>query len=135
MDYETIDAELQELTFTLRGADEAVVKANMTRLRGMAEQISDDQWRRRALQRIEKLPALIAGPQPGKSPQYSEAVILVARVHGDERPLPERIAEAERTKAKVAELARQAHSDERMTILRMNSSIARLIEYWQIRGT
>jgi len=129
MDYETVNEQILNLAWDLRTADDATVADHQARLRLMAEQITDDLWRRRALQRVNKLPELIRGPQPGKSPEYSQAVSLVGRAHGLEGPTDERIAELKRTKRMVADLARQAPRNEYMTIMRMNSSLVRLIEW------
>lgn len=127
MDYDAIHDEIIELRYRLWDADEETIAAHQTRLRAMAEQIPDDLWRRRALQRIGTLPELIR-PNLGTSPQYSEAVTIVSRAHGFEGPVEERLAELKRTKTRVAELARQAPRDEYMTIMRMNSSLKRLIQ-------
>lgn len=127
MDYDTIDAEVRQLIYELLDADDEVIASHQARLRVMAEQIPDDLWRRRALQRVGTLPALIR-PNLGTSPQYSEAVTIVGRAHGLQGPADERLAELRRTKSRVAELARQAPRDEYMTIMRMNSSLKRLIQ-------
>jgi hypothetical protein len=127
MDYETIDAEVADLVYQLQTADQETIAAHQTRLRAMAGQIADELWRRRALQRVDKLPELIR-PRPGTSPEYSRAVTLVGRAHGLEGPVEARIAELERTKQLVAELARQAPPGEYLTIMRMNGSLVRMIE-------
>lgn len=63
-----------------------------------------------------------------RSSQYRQAVALVSRVHGWQGQDAERMAEAERVSWIIADLARQAPVEEALTIKRMNSSLARLIE-------
>jgi hypothetical protein len=132
VNYEIIDAEVVHLIYELQTADDETIASHQARLRAMAEQIPDDLWRRRALQRVGTLPELIR-PRLGTSPQYSQAVTLVGRAHGLEGPVDERIAEVKRTKRLVAELARQAPRHEYMTIMRMNSSLVRMIERLESR--
>lgn len=128
MDYETIRAEVVELSYRLWDADDETIAEHQARLQALAEQIPDELWRRRALQRVRKLPQLVR-PRLGSSPQYSQAVTLVGRAHGLEGPVEARIAELDRTMTQVAELARQAPRSEYMAILRMNSSLKRLIAH------
>jgi hypothetical protein len=128
VDYDAFDAQLLELADSLQDADEATVAAEVARMKALAEQISDERSRGHALIRAGKLPELIRGPQPGTSPQYQRASALVAQVLIDEGSPTERIAHAERAKAEIAALSKQAPLRESMTILRMNSSLVRLIE-------
>jgi hypothetical protein len=128
MDYDAVDAEVQELSYTLRDADAATVTAEVDRLRGLAGQIADETARRRALARIERLPQLIAGPPVGTSPQYERATQLVGAAHSAQGTPDDRIAFAERATAELTRLAGEAPPNEAGTILRMNSSLARLIE-------
>ncbi|TDW15721.1 hypothetical protein EV650_7213 [Kribbella kalugense] len=128
MDFEAFDAQLLELADSLLGADEATVTAEVARLKALAEQITDERSRRLALIRAEKLPQLIEGPKPGTSPQFQRASALVAQVLGDKSSPAERIAHAGRAKAEIAALSKQAPPRESMTILRMNSTLVRLIE-------
>ncbi|MFC6162825.1 hypothetical protein [Kribbella jiaozuonensis] len=128
MDYEAFDAQLLELADSLRGADEPTVAAEIVRLKALAGQIADERSRRLALIRAEKLPEFISGPKPGTSPQYERASTLLGQALADKRSPLERIAHAERVKTEIAALSRQAPRRESMTILRMNSSLVRLIE-------
>ncbi|MGW6200642.1 hypothetical protein ACWF0M_31155 [Kribbella sp. NPDC055110] len=134
VDFDAVDGQIRELSASLRGADEAAVSAEVERLKALAEQIADERSRRLALIRVEKLPALIRGPQPGTSPQYWRAASVVAQAISDKGSAGERIAHAERAKAEVAELSRQAPRRESMTILRMNSSLVRLIQRLRLEG-
>jgi hypothetical protein len=120
LDYQTISDELFDLGFELEGADEATVHQHMERLRGMAAQIPDEHWRTRALKRIDKLPVSIGPPPLGESPQYAEALQLVARARRFEGTPQERLDVIDRAVTRVAELARQAPSAESPAILRMN---------------
>lgn len=128
MDFEAFDAQVLELADSLQGADEATVAAEVVRLKALAGQIADERSRRLALIRAEKLPELISGPKPGTSPQYWQAARLVTQVVNDKRSAADRIAHAERAKSDIAALSRQAPVRESMTILRMNSTLVRLIE-------
>jgi hypothetical protein len=128
VDFEAFDAQLLELADSLQGADEATVAAEVVRLKALAGQIADERSRRLALIRADKLPELITGPKPGTSPQYQRASTLVGQVLADKGSRLDRIAHAERAKAEIAALSRQAPRRESMTILRMNSSLVRLIE-------
>ncbi|MFD3403488.1 hypothetical protein ACFWUU_22580 [Kribbella sp. NPDC058693] len=128
MDYEAFDAQLLELADSLRGADEPTVAAEIVRLKALAGQIADERSRRLALIRAEKLPEFISGPKPGTSPQYLRASTLLGQALADKGSPLERIAHAERVKTEIAALSRQAPRRESMTILRMNSSLVRLIE-------
>jgi|SRR6266508_1520717 hypothetical protein len=128
MDYDTIEDEIQDLIWDLQDADQATIAGHVGRLRAKAVHITDDRWRQNALERIDALPRLVAGPPLGRSPQYSQAVRLAAQVHGATGSIEERIAAAERTATEIAELARRAPADEYMVIKRMNSSIARIID-------
>lgn len=128
MDYHTISAEVRRLSYALEGAGDAAVAAEQTRLREQAAQIVDERSRRSALARVDALPRLIGGPHPGNSPQYQEASSLAGRAHGLTGSPAEQIAEAGRIHDRIAELAAEVPPDESTTILRMNSSIARMIE-------
>jgi hypothetical protein len=134
MDYDTISAEVRRLSYALDGTDPAAVAAEQARLRELAAAIADEVSRRSALARVDALPRLIGGPRPGTSPQYEEASTLVGRAHGLTGPAVERIVEAGQIRARIAELADQAPASESTTILRMNSSIARLIEDLEAAG-
>lgn len=128
MDYEAFDAQLLELADSLRGADESTVAAEIVRLKALAGQIADERSRRLALIRAEKLPEFISGPKPGTSPEYLRASTLLGQALADKGSPLERIAHAERAKTEIAALSRQAPRRESMTILRMNSTLVRLIE-------
>jgi hypothetical protein len=132
MDYDTVDAEVRELAHRLSDPDDPALATETERLTALAEQIEDDVWRQRALARVRRLPDLVAGPQTGASPQYAEASALVADAIAATGSPAERIAEAERTAAAVAALADHAPVRESLTILRMNSTLARLIEELRI---
>jgi hypothetical protein len=128
VDYESVDAQVLALTDSLRGADEATVAAEVARLKALAEQIADERSRRLALIRAEKLPELISGPQPGTSQQYQRAASLLTHVVNDKGSAAEQIDHAERAITEIGALARQAPPREFRTILRMNSTLKRLIE-------
>lgn len=134
MDYETLSAEVLRLADSLHDADDATVAAEVRRLKGLAAQIPDEMSRTHALARAERLPELIAGPRVGSSEQYERAVQLMGEAHGFEGTPEERIAFADDAATKIAALAEQAPARESMTILRMNSSLARLIEELQMDG-
>lgn len=128
VDFEAFDAQLLELADGLVGADDATVAAEIVRLKGLAEQIPDERLRRLALIRVEKLPEFINGPQPGSSSEYWRAAGLVTQVINDKGTPTEQIAHAERAITEIGALARQAPRPEFRTILRMNSTLKRLIE-------
>ncbi|NIK56912.1 hypothetical protein [Kribbella shirazensis] len=128
MDFEAFDAQLLTLADALQGADEATVTAEIERMKALAQQLEDERSRRLALIRAEKLPELVNGPQPGTSPQYLRASALVAQVISGKGAPAERIEQAERAKAEIAALSRQAPPRESLTILRMNSALVRLID-------
>lgn len=128
MDFDDFDAQLLELADSLEGADEATIAGEIVRLKALAAQIPDERSRRLALIRAEKLPEFVNGAQPGRSPQFERASTLVAQVLVDKGSPAERIAHAERAKAEIAALSEQAPARESMTILRMNSTLVRLIE-------
>jgi hypothetical protein len=134
VDFEAFDAQLLELADSLEGADEATMAAEVARMKALAEQIPDDRFRQLALIRAEKLPELANGPQPGASPQFRRASTLVSQVLAGTGSPTERIAHAERAKAEIAELSEQAPPRESMTILRMNSTLVRLIERLRDEG-
>ena len=134
VDFDAVDGQIRELSKSLRGADEATVSAEVERLKALAEQIADERSRRLALIRVEKLPQLIRGPRPGTSPEYWRAARLVTDVVNGKGSAAERIAHAERAKTEIAELSRQAPQRESMTILRMNSSLVRLIQRLRSEG-
>jgi hypothetical protein len=128
VDYQTIDKELFALGITLENADDATVHAHMERLRALAAQIDDETDRLRALRRIDRLPRL-ARPAPlGESPQYAEALRIVAQSHEFQGTAAERLAQADQTATRVAELARQAPPLEGAAIMRMNTSLKRRID-------
>jgi hypothetical protein len=77
---------------------------------------------------------LSGGPKPGTSPEYWRAASLVTEVVNGKGSPAERIAHAERAKAEIAALSRQAPRRESMTILRMNSGLVRLIERLRSAG-
>jgi hypothetical protein len=135
VDFDAFDAQLLALADSLQGADEATVAAEVVRMKAVAEQIEDDRSRRLALIRAEKLPEFVGGAQPGTSPQFERASTLVAQVLADEGTPAERIAHAERAKAEIATLSEQAPPRESMTILRMNSTVVRLIERLRSEGS
>jgi hypothetical protein len=61
------------------------------------------------------------GPPPlGESPQYAEALQVVARARRFEGTAQERFEAIDRAATRVAELARQAPPKESPAILRMN---------------
>ncbi|WP_427889259.1 hypothetical protein ACQHIV_38480 [Kribbella sp. GL6] len=128
VDFETFDAQLLELADSLQGADETTVAAEAVRMKALAEQIEDEQSRRLALIRAEKLPEFVRGPQPGTSPQYWRAASLVTQVINDKGTPAEQIDHAQRAVAEIGTLARAAPEREFRTILRMNSTLKRLIE-------
>jgi hypothetical protein len=68
------------------------------------------------------------GAQPGASPQYWQAARLVTQVVNDKGSAADRIAHAERAKSEIAALSKQAPVRESLTILRMNSTLVRLVE-------
>jgi hypothetical protein len=129
VDFETVEAELQRQINGLRGADTATIQAESARLRRLAEQIDDQLWRRRAIQRAEQLPSLVAGPTGGSSEQYREAEQLLGRGLSTREGVStqDRIAELESITAQIARLSAQAPYTEAGAILRMNSALARLI--------
>lgn len=131
VDYDAVSAEVKSLAHTLRDADEATVAAEMERLENLAEQIVDEDARMTALIRVRKLPELINGPKAPTSPEFKRASALLAQVLVDKGTPAERIAHAERVKREIGELSRQAPVRESMTILRLNSTLVRLIERLQ----
>jgi hypothetical protein len=134
VDYDQVEAELRRLADDLYGAGPATVAAETARLRGLAEQIPDDLWRRRAIVRAEQLPALVAGPVGGSSEQFRQAERLVGEAIGGQGPAGRRIADVERIIQQIGELAAQAPAAESTAILRMNSPLARLIEHLRQGG-
>ncbi|MGW7682093.1 hypothetical protein ACWGID_15215 [Kribbella sp. NPDC054772] len=128
MDFDTVDAQVIALAESLREADEATVAAEVARLKALAEQIDDERSRRLALIRAQKLPELISGPKAGTSPEYWRAASLVTQVVNDSGSPADQIAHAERAIREIGTLARQAPRREFRTILRMNSTLKRLIE-------
>jgi hypothetical protein len=128
VDYETLNDEILAVSDRLEDADEATVAAETERLRGLAAQLPDEFSRLRATAQIDRLPELIWGPPAGTSEEYTRATNLVASALHAEGTPAERIALADRVATEVAELAAAAPREESGTILRMNSSIARLIE-------
>ncbi|MEV4260475.1 hypothetical protein [Kribbella sp. NPDC049584] len=128
MDYDAFDAQLLELADSLRGADEATIAAETARMKALAEQIPDERSRGHALIRAKKLPDLITGPKPGTSPEYWRASTLMAQVINNESSPSEQIEHAERAIREIGALARQAPPRESRTILRMNSTLKRLID-------
>ena|SRR5690349_5476180 len=127
MDYEALSAEVLLLSDRLDDADEATVAAEVERLTALAAQIPDDFSRMRAMARVASLPELIWGPAVGQSEQYEEAVHLVGSAMSASGTPAERIALADQVATKIADLAAAAPPRESGTILRMNSSVARLI--------
>ncbi|MFI5732344.1 hypothetical protein ACIA49_19645 [Kribbella sp. NPDC051587] len=128
MDYEALNAEVLAVSDRLRNADEATVAAEVERLTALAAEIPDDFSRMRAMARVAKLPELISGPALGQSEQYEKATHLVGTAMSADGTTEERIAVAERIASEIAELAASAPPRESGTILRMNSSVARLIQ-------
>ncbi|MFD7160247.1 hypothetical protein ACFV9C_37050 [Kribbella sp. NPDC059898] len=128
VDYDAVNAQVKSLAESLRGADDATVSAEMERLERLAEQIADEASRTMALIRVRKLPELINGPKAPTSPEFWRASTLLAQVLVDKGTPAERIAHAERVKREIGELSRQAPVRESMTVLRLNSTLARLIE-------
>lgn len=126
--YDDVDAQVLGLADSLQGADEATVGAEVARLKTLAEQIADERSRQLALIRVQKLPELIRGPRPGTSPEYWRASTVLAQVINDKGSPAEQIAHAERAIAEIGELSRQAPLRESRTILRMNSTLKRLID-------
>lgn len=123
-----MDAQVRELSDSLQGADRATVAAEVSRLRGLAALIPDELWRARAVARVDRLPELISGPAAEGSEQFERATQLVGEVMGAQGSPDERIAAAELAIREIATLADQAPAEESGTILRMNSSLARLVE-------
>lgn len=134
MDYETVDTQVRELSDSLRGADRETIAAEVDRLKNLAALIPDDLWRARALARAERLPELITGPSAGTSEQFERAVQLQGEAANAQGSPQERIAAAESAIRAITELADQAPAQESGTILRMNSSLARLIEELRMEG-
>jgi hypothetical protein len=134
MDYETVDTQVRELSDSLRGADRETIAAEVDRLKNLAALIPDDLWRARALARAERLPELISGPSAGTSEQFERAVQLQGEAANAQGSPQERIAAAESAIRAITELADQAPAQESGTILRMNSSLARLIEELRMEG-
>lgn len=128
VEYDDVDAQVLDLADSLQGADESTVAAEVARLKALAEQIADERDRELALIRVQKLPDLIRGPQPGASPEYWRASTVLAQVINDKGSPVEQIAHAERAIAEIGELSRQAPLRESRTILRMNSTLKRLID-------
>jgi hypothetical protein len=128
VDYETVETELQRLVDDLYDADPATIQAQTTRLRRLAERIDDDTWRHRAIRRAEQLPSLVAGPPAGTSEQYRRAEQLLGEAMGGQGPVDARIARVEQITRAIWELAQQAPAQEAGAIMRMNNSLARLIE-------
>ena len=121
--FEDVERELQRQVSGLYGADPATIRIASDRLRRMAERVEDELWRKRAIQRAEQLPSLVAGPRGGSSPQYQEAERLLGlAISTTGTSLAELDAIAER----IAQLSEQAPDTEAMAILRMNSTLARL---------
>lgn len=127
MDYDTLIAEVRALSDSLDGADPARVAIEMRRLKGLAAEIPDDLGRARAMARIDRLPELISGPAAGTSEQFDRATRLVSEVMSTPGSSADRIRAAEQAINEIAALADRAPTNESMTILRMNSSLARLI--------
>ncbi|WP_328993975.1 hypothetical protein OG394_06305 [Kribbella sp. NBC_01245] len=128
MDFDTVDAQVRELSDALQGADPATVAGEMSRLQELAALIPDELWRTRAMARINRLPELISGPAAGTSEQFERAVQVHGRAMSAQGSADQRIAVAESAVREIATLAGQAPDRESGTILRMNSSLARLIE-------
>ncbi|MGW5193533.1 hypothetical protein ACWEOO_30075 [Kribbella sp. NPDC004138] len=126
--YDDVDAQVLSQADALRGADEATVAAEVDRLKALAEQIPDERDRRLALIRAAKLPELINGAPAPTSPEFARASMLLAQVLGNKGSAADQIAHAERVKTEIAELSRQAPPRESRTILRLNSTLKRLIE-------
>ncbi|ADB29772.1 hypothetical protein Kfla_0651 [Kribbella flavida DSM 17836] len=134
MDYQTVDTQVRALSELLRGADQATIAAEVDRLKNLAAQIPDDLWRARAVARAQRLPELITGPAAGTSEQFERAVQLQGQAASAQGTTQDRIAAAESAIRAIAELADQAPAREAGTILRMNSSLARLIEQLRVEG-
>lgn len=134
MDYQTVDTQVRALSDSLRGADQATIAAEVDRLKNLAALIPDDLWRARALARAERLPEMVTGPPAGTSEQFERAVQLQGQAASAQGSTQERIAVAEAAIRAIAELADQAPAREAGTILRMNSSLARLIEELRQEG-
>lgn len=128
MDFDTVDAQVRELSDALQGADPATVAGEMRRLKELAALIPDELWRARAMARVDRLPELVSGPAPGTSEQFEQATQVHGRAMSAQGSADQRIAVAEAAVTEIATLARQAPARESTTILRMNSSLARLIE-------
>jgi hypothetical protein len=128
VEYDDVDAQVMALADSLQGADEATIAAEVARLKALAEQIADERSRQLALIRVQKLPDLIRGPQPGTSSEYWRAARLVTQVVNNKGTRAEQIDHAERAIREIGDLARQAPQREFRTILRMNSTLKRLIQ-------
>ena len=127
--YDAIDAEVRDLTLTLRDAPGAALAAEQDRLRARAGEIVDELWRTRALRRIDELAQLVTRPRTGGSPQYREANAIAGQVLARQQGEPaERITEAERAIAAIGELARQAPPEEAMAIRGLNPALTRLVD-------
>ena len=126
--YDDVDKQVLALADSLQGADVATVAAEVARLKALAEQIGNERDRRLATIRAEKLPELINGAPSPSSPEFSRASMLLAQVLADKGSAAEQIAHAERVTTEIGELARQAPPREFRTILRLNSTLKRLID-------
>ena len=125
--YEAVEAELQRQLDRLYDAAPATVDAERIRLRSMAEQVENADWRRRAIARAERLPSLLAGPKPGTSAPYLQAQRLYAEAVMSTASLQDRITELERTMTRIGELAGEAPPAEAGAVLLLNSTLAALI--------
>ena len=125
--YEAVEAELQRQLDLLYGADSVTVDAERSRLRAMAEQVENAEWRRRAIARAEHLPRLLAGPPPGTSAPYLEAQRLYAEAVMSTASPSDRIPALQRTVERIGGLAAQAPPAEAGAVLMLNSTLVELI--------
>ncbi|MEU4607709.1 hypothetical protein AB0F43_32380 [Kribbella sp. NPDC023972] len=125
--FHAVDAEVRQLALRLSGADQVTVAVQSARLRHQAEQIQDALWRRRAIARVEGLPAMAAGPRGGTSPEFRVAERLVARGISLQGRAPERLSELRRLSDEIAVLAGHAPVREASAVRRMNNTLNRLI--------
>ena len=127
-EYERVDPEVRRAALRLRDADAETIAAETVRLRQLTERIDDEIWRRRAISRVERLAELAAGPAGGQSAEFRSASLLVSRAIAANAPAADRIAEIERIRPHIGELAGRAPENERLAILHLNSALSRVLD-------
>jgi hypothetical protein len=125
--YEKVREELDDAVWRLRSADRTRVATEVERLRRLAEQIEDPLWRQRALHQVQKFPEPGTAPSATGSEQLRQAQSLSSKAFRLEGSAEQRIAELQRLRTEIGDLSGQAPPHERLTILRLNSAITRMI--------